>query len=51
MTLIIEFDLDSVKMNHHAKYLDRRLFSSIFFSRTHTHTPNPLLYLDHKRSQ
>ena len=32
MTLTFELDLDSVKMNHHAKYLGQRSFRSKVFS-------------------
>jgi len=49
-TLIFELDLDSVKLNHHAKYLGQRSFSSKVIVRTyrHTYTPEQSLDLDHK---
>jgi len=43
--LTFELDLDSIKLNQHAKYLSHRSRSSKLVVRTHT--PNRLLYLDH----
>jgi len=44
MTLILEFHLDSVKMNLHAKYICQKLFSSKVIVRMHTY--DQLLYTD-----
>jgi len=46
-------DLDGVKMNQHAKYLDQRWFRSDTHTHTHTHThtPDRLLYVDHWSGQ
>ena len=44
MTLILEFHLDSVKMNLHAKYICQKLFSSKVI--VHMHTHDQLLYTD-----
>jgi len=54
MTLMVEFDLESVKTNHRAEYLRRRcLIRSKVIVRTHRHidahkhAAERLLYLDH----
>jgi len=39
MTLIAESDLDTIKMNHHAKYLEQSSFCSKLLSRQ-THSPD-----------
>jgi len=38
MTMTFETDLDSVKVNQHARYLDQRSHSSKIIVRTHRHT-------------
>ena len=39
MTLTFEPDLESVKMNQHAKYVGQMLFNSkVIIARTHRHT-------------
>jgi len=49
MTLTFERDVDGVKMNHQAKYLGERSFSSKVIAGTHrhTHTTEQLLYMYH----
>jgi len=46
MTLTFQFDLDSVKMNLHARYIGQRSFRSKLLSQSR-HTLDRLLNLDH----
>jgi len=39
LTLTFECDLDSVKVNQHAKYLGQRSFQAKVTVRTHRHSP------------
>jgi len=53
MTLAYVFDLDSVKINHHAKYVVQMSLCAILFilqahTDTVTHTAGRLQYLDHQ---
>jgi len=47
--LTFELDLDTVNMDHHARYLDQRSSNSKIIARTHrqTHTAHRILCLDH----
>jgi len=40
MTLTFEYDLDSVKVNQHAKHIGQRSFNSKFCLDTHTRDRN-----------
>ena len=48
--LIVELDLDRVKMYQYVKYIGQKSFRLKVIVQAHTHTIDQLVYLDHNRS-
>jgi len=49
--LTYDLDLDSVKVNQHAKYLGQRSLSSNVIAQTHRHTTDQLPFMDQQSGQ